>query len=108
MRWSIRDLLQPWPPESGQPHFDAAGRMTHTSGGLVLLRHGDEIDRCIEDQLRTYMMNGTEPEELEREANANNLAFALRFAKTVVDRRAYEGLPTPDDCQYAQLLKSHT
>jgi hypothetical protein len=38
---------------------------------LIIIRpntnyYPDEMERKIEDQLRTYMLNGTDPEELDR------------------------------------------
>lgn len=46
---------------------------------------GDSIQQIIEERLRTYMLNGTDPEELEAEAmSISAIRKARREAQTAV------------------------
>jgi hypothetical protein len=52
-------------PERGEQRKYSVCEIDRMRMSVMFLVRGDE--RRCEDQLRTYMLNGTEPEELQRE-----------------------------------------
>lgn len=107
MRRSLRVCMKDSRRFDMQYTFDHDGNCLGGSGWA----HGDgcekDLDAIIENLLRTHLLNGTEPAELARQAEAHLVSESIHKALDVVGQRRRKMLPEPADCPYIRLLKQH-